>query len=129
MSVPLPSQRRLSRRTLLLQLLGVGAGLAIGRAQAGEEGAVAARSRPLFSPLQGPIPLPSDGLGVDRAGEALLFLAVQHPGEDSAIHQSGQEELQSSMLRDRDGNPFEQLRRVPLGSNWPGTSSCDVPLP
>lgn len=99
------------------------------------------------------MPLPSDGLAVDRtgvngsadvfrnnacwlfpangprAGEALLFLAVQHPGEDSAIHQSGQEELQSSMLRDRDGNPFEQLRRVPLGSNWPGTSSGDVPLP
>jgi len=57
-----------------------------------------------------------------------LFLAVQHPGEDNGIRslpQSGPQagegarEAQGYTLSDRDGQPFEQLRWVPLGSNWP----------
>ena len=48
-----------------------------------------------------------------------LFLAVQHPGERNGAHQPGQEEMQAFMLRDRSGAPLQQLRRVPLGSNWP----------
>jgi len=62
-------------------------------------------------------------------GERTLFLAVQHPGEDNATHQSGQEEIQSYTLQDREGGRFEQLRRVPLGSNWPATAPGQVPRP
>ena len=52
-------------------------------------------------------------------GETTLFLAVQHPGEDNATHRPGDEEVQAYSLRDRQGGRFEQLRQVPLGSNWP----------
>jgi len=61
--------------------------------------------------------------------ETTLFLAVQHPGEDNAIHASGQEEVQAYTLRDRDGQPFEQLRQVPLGSNWPSGEAGRIPRP
>ena len=61
--------------------------------------------------------------------ETTLFLAVQHPGEDNACHQSGQEEIQAYTLRDRDGGVFEQLRAVPLGSNWPATEPGRIPRP
>lgn len=51
--------------------------------------------------------------------DSTLFLSVQHPGEDNATHHPGQEETQAYTLIDRDGGRFEQLRQVPLGSNWP----------
>lgn len=51
--------------------------------------------------------------------EQTLFLAVQHPGEQHGCHQAGQQESQAFTLRDRAGASFEQLRTVPLGSNWP----------
>ena len=53
------------------------------------------------------------------AAERTLFLAVQHPGEDHATHERGMEEFQAHELRDRSGRSFQQLRQVPLGSNWP----------
>ena len=61
--------------------------------------------------------------------ESTLFLAVQHPGEDNATHRSGDEELQAYTLRDRNGGSFEQLRQVPLGSNWPSTTAGTAPRP
>jgi secreted PhoX family phosphatase len=61
--------------------------------------------------------------------ETTLFLAVQHPGEDNAIHRGGQQEVQAYTLRDRDGQPFEQLRQVPLGSNWPSRELGRTPRP
>ncbi len=57
------------------------------------------------------------------SSESTLFLSVQHPGEDNSVHLPGQEEVQAYSLRDRNGDSFEQLRQVPLGSNWPS----DVP--
>jgi hypothetical protein len=62
-------------------------------------------------------------------GETTLFVAVQHPGEDNAIHTNGEEEVQAYTLRDRDGQPFEQLRQVPLGSNWPSSEAGRIPTP
>ena len=52
-------------------------------------------------------------------GEATLFLAVQHPGEVNGTRRKGAEEIQAHQLVDRKGVGFEQLRIVPLGSNWP----------
>ena len=51
--------------------------------------------------------------------ETTLFLSVQHPGEQNGAHQPGEEEMQAFQLKDRSGAPLEQLRQVPLGSNWP----------
>ncbi len=51
--------------------------------------------------------------------EATLFLSVQHPGESNSTRSSGAGEWQSIRLRDRGGQEFEQLRWVPLASNWP----------
>jgi secreted PhoX family phosphatase len=53
------------------------------------------------------------------ADEHTLFLAVQHPGEQHGCHQREQIEMQAFSLEDRSGQRFEQLRSVPLGSNWP----------
>ncbi|MFM7643065.1 MAG: PhoX family protein [Cyanobium sp.] len=63
------------------------------------------------------------------ASESTLFLSIQHPGEDNAIHQRGQEEIQAYTLTDRDGGRFEQLRAVPLGSNWPAGQPGSIPRP
>jgi len=61
--------------------------------------------------------------------ESSLFLSVQHPGEDNATHRSGDEEVQAYTLRDRQGGRFEQLRQVPLGSNWPSAAAGTPPRP
>lgn len=63
------------------------------------------------------------------SSESTLFLAVQHPGEDHATHQQGEEEVQAHTLETRDGQAFEQLRRVPLGSNWPSGIPGRIPRP
>jgi secreted PhoX family phosphatase len=61
--------------------------------------------------------------------EATLFLAVQHPGEDNGTRQAGGEEYQAFTLRDRNNQPFQQLRRVPVGSNWPSGLADRAPRP
>jgi len=61
--------------------------------------------------------------------EATLFLAVQHPGEDNGTRQPGGEEYQAFTLRDRNNQPFQQLRRVPIGSNWPSEQTGRSPRP
>ena len=61
--------------------------------------------------------------------ESTLFLAVQHPGEDNAIHRNGDEEVQAYTLRNRDGVSFEQVRTVPIGSNWPSSAAGSPPRP
>ena len=63
------------------------------------------------------------------SSESTLFLAVQHPGEGHATHHQGEEEFQAHTLETRDGQAFEQLRRVPLGSNWPSGIPGRVPRP
>lgn len=54
-----------------------------------------------------------------RGQETTLFLAVQHPGEVNGTRRDGAVEIQVHQLVDRGGGAFEQMRTVPLGSNWP----------
>ncbi|MCP9929184.1 DUF839 domain-containing protein [Cyanobium sp. AMD-g] len=62
--------------------------------------------------------------------ESTLFLAVQHPGEDNGTRLSPEaQEAQAHRLVDRSGRPFEQLRWVPLGSNWPSGVPGRAPRP
>jgi secreted PhoX family phosphatase len=61
--------------------------------------------------------------------ETTLFLAVQHPGEDNGTRREGAQEAQAHALVDRDGRSFEQLRWVPLGSNWPSGVPGRAPRP
>ncbi|MCP9836626.1 DUF839 domain-containing protein [Cyanobium sp. N.Huapi 1H5] len=62
--------------------------------------------------------------------ESTLFLAVQHPGEDNGTRPSPEaREAQAHRLVDRSGRPFEQLRWVPLGSNWPSGVPGRAPRP
>ncbi|WP_254978396.1 alkaline phosphatase PhoX [Cyanobium sp. ATX 6A2] len=66
----------------------------------------------------GPVECELCGPCFDRE-ESTLFLAVQHPGEIHGTRQRGGEEMQAHSLEDSAGGRFEQLRQVPLGSNWP----------
>jgi len=61
--------------------------------------------------------------------ETTLFLSLQPPGKENGVFRSGREEFQVHSLRSRDGQPFEQLRRVPLGSIWPSTIPGRPPRP
>ncbi len=61
--------------------------------------------------------------------EHTLFLAVQHPGEQHGCHQRQQIEHQAFTLEDRSGQRFDQLRTVPLGSNWPSGVPGRAPRP
>ena len=58
-----------------------------------------------------------------------LFLAVQHPGEGHGVRQGKKVEGQSHSLVNRNGQRFEQLRWVPLGSNWPSGVPGRPPRP
>ena len=76
----------------------------------------------------GPMECEVTGVCLDQA-EASLFLAVQHPGEVHGSRSQGDEEIQAHELVDRDGGVFQQLRTVPLGSNWPGQAPARPPRP
>jgi secreted PhoX family phosphatase len=71
----------------------------------------------------------SRGQGSSRGEETTLFLSVQHPGEVNGTRQGDAHEIQAHPLVDRDGGRFQQLRTVPLGSNWPSGVPGRCPRP
>ena len=58
-----------------------------------------------------------------------LFLSVQHPGEIHGRRRNGATETRKFAMRSATGEPFEQRRIVPLGSNWPDKGPTDPPKP
>ncbi len=68
------------------------------------------------------------GVCLDQA-ETSLFLAVQYPVEVNGRREKEDEEIQAHELVDRDGGVFQQLRMVPLGSNWPAQAPGRPPRP
>ena len=62
-------------------------------------------------------------------GEALI-LSVQHPGEvDGTRRSANPEETSKHIVHDRDNQPFEQTRTVPIGSNFPHGERDRAPRP
>ena len=59
-----------------------------------------------------------------------LILSVQHPGEVNGTRRAARpEEERNYALTDRRGEPFQQTRKVPLGSNWPSGTLDQTPRP
>ncbi|MEM8962375.1 MAG: alkaline phosphatase PhoX [Acidobacteriota bacterium] len=58
-----------------------------------------------------------------------LILSVQHPGEELGTRVDGASEDETFIIHDRADQPFEQVRTVPVGSNWPSKTSGDAPRP
>ena len=48
-----------------------------------------------------------------------LILSVQHPGEYSGARKDSASTVQEHRIYDRDNEPFQQVRTVPKGSNFP----------
>lgn len=76
-----------------------------------------------------PSPWPATNTAGLYGQETTLFLAVQHPGEANGTRREGAMEIQTHQLVDREGGSFQQLRTVPLGSNWPSGVPGRAPRP
>ena len=75
---------------------------------------------PMESELTGPTP--------SLDGRSFL-LAVQHPGELHGRRKADAKEARGFELQTKAGKSFNQLRWVPLGSNWPEGGSNSWPKP
>jgi secreted PhoX family phosphatase len=76
----------------------------------------------------GPVDCELCGPTFSDDGEALL-LSVQHPGELDGARSGKAAEERELVLHDRAGQPFRQLRKVPIGSNFPHGQPDRAPRP
>ena len=76
----------------------------------------------------GPMECECTGLFFDKNNSS-LFLSIQHPGEQNGTRQNMASETRTFELLATDGTPFQQQRRVPLGSNWPSGEIDRSPVP
>ncbi|MGF1568347.1 MAG: PhoX family phosphatase [Nodosilinea sp.] len=58
-----------------------------------------------------------------------LFIAAQHPGEINGTRQDMTAETRAFAMLTTDGKEFMQAREVPIGSNWPDTTTNAAPRP
>jgi uncharacterized protein len=58
-----------------------------------------------------------------------LFIAVQHPGEANGTRRDLASETREFALLTTDGQTFQQIRQVPIGSNWPDKQADRSPRP
>lgn len=58
-----------------------------------------------------------------------LFLAIQHPGEINGMRENGAVDTRLFAMATPDGQPFQQTRTVPVGSNWPSKGANNPPKP
>lgn len=58
-----------------------------------------------------------------------LILSVQHPGEGDGTRRGGALEVHTHVVHDRADRPFEQIRKVPVGSNFPAGTTDTAPRP
>lgn len=58
-----------------------------------------------------------------------LFLTPQHPGLFNGIRKDMAHEEREFLIKTTDGKEFKQIRRVPIGSNWPSKKVNDPPKP
>lgn len=61
--------------------------------------------------------------------ETTLFLAIQHPGEQSGVRQSMAKETREISILTTNGEEFKQNRTIPKGSNWPSLTENATPKP
>lgn len=58
-----------------------------------------------------------------------LFLSVQHPGEAHGRRRGMAREGRAFTVQTSDGQSLDQLRWVPVGSNWPAGAADAEPRP
>ena len=80
--------------------------------------------------LFGTAPMDSELTGPFFAPDTkTLFLSVQHPGETNGTRKDMAVEARQYAMRMPAGQPFMQIRQVPIGSNWPSKKANDPPIP
>lgn len=61
--------------------------------------------------------------------EQTMFLSIQHPGEGNGIRQNKTLETRKVTLTTTNGEQFQQMRSLPVGSNWPSKTLNTPPKP
>lgn len=75
-------------------------------------------------------PSESELCGLEFSGDhKTLFLTPQHPGLFNGTRINMAYEEREFLIKTTDGKEFKQIRRVPIGSNWPSKKVNDPPKP
>ena len=61
--------------------------------------------------------------------EQTMFLSIQHPGEGNGIRQNKALQTRKVTVTTTNGEQFQQIRSLPVGSNWPSKTLNTPPKP